>query len=326
MTDCLVFNHHSLPFDHADIAERAVPDFLKTCIEAKNAGLGTILADQKVDRFWYRLELAPGFFWQNWYDRHQDDEHRDIIRAFRSIATQSPFFNVDDIADGADLFEASLNGCKNYSAVSAAAWHESPLVSFATRDPWNISPLSITITRLNLTTTEIENKDAEIQNFYSHAILSGCLPDLLRRRNAALRSGKEVVDGFGELYPAISLCGKAPQQLNNWSSSLTVLEQVKESLTVLNDFSSRWKDNQFVEYRNEFLRALGLSFQVSGESQTVRDNPRLRREREFWLPRGNQEFFELHVKISFGYRLHFFPDSEVRQIYVGYIGPHLRLK
>ncbi len=326
MTDCLVFNHHSLPFDHSDIAERAVPDFLKTCIEAKNAGLRTILVDQEVDGFWYRLELAPGFFWQNWYERHQSAENRDIIRAFRAIATQSPFFDIDDIADGADLFETTLGGCKDYSAVSAAAWHESPLVSFATRQPWNMSPLSVTITRLNPVTAEIEDEDANIQNFYNYSVLSRYLPDLLRRRNAALESGKEIFNRFNELYPAISLCGKAAQQLNNWSASLTVLEQVKGSLTVLNAFSSKWQNNQFAEYRNESLRDLGLSFQVSGESHTVRDNPRLRREREFWLPRGNQEFFELHVKMSFGYRMHFFPDNVTRQIYVGYIGPHLRLR
>ena len=326
MTDCLVFNHHSLPFDHSDTAERAVPDFLKTCIEAQNAGLRTILVDQAVDRFWYRLELAPGFFWQNWYDRHQDDDNRDIIRAFRSIATQSPFFNIDDIADGSDLFEAWLDGCKDYGAVSAAAWHESPLVGFATGPPWNMSPLSVTITRLNPATAEIENEDAEILNFYHSSILHRHLPVLISHRNASLASGKEIANRFDELYPAISLCGKAAQQLNNWSAPLTVLEQVKDALTVLNDFSSKWQNNQVAEYRNDALRDLGLSFQVSGESQTVRANPKLRREREFWLPRGNQEFFELHVKMSFGYRMHFFPDNETRHIYVGYIGPHLRLR
>ena len=326
MTDCLVFNHHSLPFDQSDIAERAVPDFLKTCIEARNVGLKTILVDREVDRFWYRMELAPGFFWQNWYEHHQDDEHRDIIRAFRSIATQSPFFNVDDIADGADLFETSLDGCKDYSAVTAAAWHQSPLVSFATREPWDLSPLLVTIIRMNPSTAEIENEDAEIQNFYNSSILSQYLPDLLSARNSSLESGKEIVHRFDEFYPALSLCGKTVQQLNNWSASLTVLDQVKESLTVLNTFSSKWQSNQIVEYISDTLTDLGLSFQVSGESRTVRNNPRLRREREFWLPSGRQEYFEQHIKLSLGYRLHFFPDSETQQIYVGYIGPHLRLR
>ena len=27
-----------------------------------------------------------------------------------------------------------------------------------------------------------------------------------------------------------------------------------------------------------------------------------------------------------GYRLHFYPDSDTKKVYVGYIGPHLRLK
>lgn len=326
MTDSLVFNHHSLPFNHPDTAEKAVPDFLKSCIKAKNAGLKTILVDHGVDTSWYRLELAPEYFLQNWYERQKDDENCDIIRAFRSIATQSPFFNANDISDGADLFEVSLDGCKDYTALSAAAWHESPLVSFGTRELWIISPLLITISRLNPATTEIENNNAEIHNFYNYSVLSLFLPELQARRNASLESGKEIVNRFKELYPGVLLCGKATQQLGNWSASLTVLDQVKQVLTTLSEFSQKWQKGEIDEYRAQILRDLGLAFQVSGESQTVRNTPKLRREREFWLPSGRQEFFEQHIKLTFGYRFHFFPDTTTRRIYLGYIGPHLRLR
>jgi hypothetical protein len=30
-----------------------------------------------------------------------------------------------------------------------------------------------------------------------------------------------------------------------------------------------------------------------------------------------------HIKMSFGYRLHFYPDNETGEIFIGYIGPHL---
>lgn len=326
MTNCLVFNHHSLPFDHRDAAESAVPNFLKMCIEAKNVGIRIILVDQAIDRSWFRLELATGYFWQDWHDQHQKGKYLDIIRAFRSIATQTPFFSDDDINNGADLFDVSLDGNSNYSAIRAAAWHESSMAGFGTRPPWDSSPLQVIITRMNPKTSEIEDSNSEIINFYSYSVFWDHLPKILEQRNASLSSGKEVVNRLVEFYPKVILCGKATQQLNNWSASTTILTQVKKSLLSLSHFALKWRNGEFTNYSTDALRESGLAFQVSSESETVRANPTLRREREFWLPCGRKEYFEQHIKMSHGYRLHFYPDSETGEIFVGYIGPHLKLK
>ena len=326
MKNCLIFNHHSLPFDTRDAADRAMPEFLKICIEAKNAGLTTILADQTVDPSWFRVELAHGYYWQNWHEQQAGAGDRDAIRAFRSIATQSPFFNMQDAGDGVDLFEVSLCGRKDYIAVCAAVWHEAPMASFETREPWSDSPLKVQVSRLNVETEEFECENVQIQNFYSYAVFHRHLPELLDRRDASVASGKEIGKRLEELYPGVLLCGKAPQQLNNWSASLTILEQVKHSLLILSQFTVKWQRGEISEYRAETLRDCGLRFEVSRESTTVRNTPKLRSEREFWLPTGSQEYFEQHIKLSSGYRIHFYPDSETHQIYIGYIGPHLRLR
>jgi hypothetical protein len=326
MTDRLIFNHHSLPFAHRDNAEAAVPDFLKTCIEAKNEGLKTILVDQSIDSAWFRLELAPAYAWQDWYDQHADGKNRDTARAFRSIATQTPFFSSSELSEGADLFEVSLNGNSDFVAVTAAGWHHSPLVSFNTGAPWNASPLQVTVNQLNATTEEMESELSEILNFYTHSVFEQYLPELKAQRNASLASGKEIVTRLKELFPGVVLCGKATQQLNNWSGSATILNQVTASFSVLSQFAQLWSNGQVQEYRAETLRDLGLQFKVSGESQTVKNTPKLRKQREFWLPSGKQEFFEQHIKMSEYYRVHFFPDNETRQIMVGYIGKHLRLR
>lgn len=325
MTDCLVFNHYSLPFDNRDTAEKAIPDFLKTCIGAKNAGLKTILIDQTIDSSWFRLELSPGYFWQNWHEQHQTGTNLDAIRAFRSIATQSPFFSTNDIADGAYLFDVSYDGNSDYATISAAAWHESPMTSFATRSPWNTSPIQICISRMDSETAVIVNENRDIHNFYNYSIFLDYLPTLLEKRNASLSSGREIVNKLHDFYPGIFLCGKAAQQLNNWSCSLSILDQVKLSMEKLSQFVSEWEKGNFLYYRSESLREIGLPFQVSGESERVNNCPRLREEREFWLPCGHREFFEQHIKMSSGYRLHFYPDSENKKIYIGYIGPHLKL-
>ena len=325
MMGCLVFNHHSLPFEHKDQASVAILDFLKTCIEAQNVGLRTVLVDQTLDESLFRVELAPGYFWQDWYNLSLAEENREAARAFRSIVTKSPLFSIGDIDNGVDLFDVSLNDESGYTAVRAAAWHGAPLVSFETRAPWDTSPLLVKISQMNPETVEIEVTDSEIPNFYSHSVFSVYLPQLREQQNLLLSSGKAIVKYFGEFYPGVELCGKAPQQLNNWSASLTILNQIKKSLTALSGFSQSWQRGEVDDYTSQSLENFGLSFRVTGESETVRNKPALRKEREFWLPCGRQEFFEQHIKMSSGYRLHFYPDHATRQVYVGYVGPHLKL-
>ena len=327
MMDSLIFNHHSLPFNHRDAVDAAIPDFLKTCIEAKNLGHRTILVDRVVDSSWFRIELANGYFWQDWYQKNQTaGPNLDLIRAFRSIATNSPFFSLDDIKDGVELFEVNLNGNTGFSAIQAAAWHKAPLISFNTGSPWNRFLLKVSVSRINPDTYELETDNLELENFYGYSVFAENSHNLKARRQDALSSGREILTQFNELYPNVVLCGKADQQLNNWSASITILNQVKQSLAALNHFSQQWKLGEIDFYSPEILRKTGLPYKVSPESATVTNNPKLRRKREFWLPCGRQEFFEQHIKLTTGYRLHFYPEIGSRNIFVGYIGPHLPLK
>jgi hypothetical protein len=324
MTSSLVFNHHSLPFGVVSDADKAIPDFLKVCIKSQNMGFATIIVDNAVDPNWFRLELAKGYFWQDWYEKNKNTKNINIIRAFRSIATKQPFFSIEDIEDDVDLFDVSFNEDSSFSALRAAAWHEAPLASLPTRAPWLGSPLQVTVKTLD-EAGEIVNQLINILNFYSLESFENEVAALCQQRNSLVKSGKELFDMQEQLFPNLTFCGTAPQQLNQWSASKTILEQVKESLSSLNSFCEKWADETYDRYRHELLQEVGLNHKVSGESDKVMKDPRLRRQREFWLPEGRKEFFENHVKLSNGYRLHFFVDNQAKHIYVGHIGPHLKL-
>jgi hypothetical protein len=324
--DCLIFNDHCLPLGHQSCVDETISDFLKTCISARNMGFKTILVDQHIDPSWYRIELNNGYFFRDWFCQQKTKVNREIVRAFLSIATHSPFFSTDDIADDVDLFEVLFNGFDQFVALRAAAWHDAPLVGFMTRAPWTATPLHVTIHQLNPATSEIASESRELQNYYSYSVFEQQIPRLQERRNAALNSGNELLAHFEDFYPKLILCGEAMSQLSRWSASPTLFNQVKESLAALSLFAQKWHLNEFTQYTPENVRSVGLEFQLSGESSTVSNTPKLRKEREFWLPSGRMEYFEQHVKLTSGYRLHFFPDNTTREIYVAYIGPHLRLK
>jgi len=328
MNFLLIFNHHSLPFASADLADSAIPEFLKICVRASTLGLSPILLDESMDNRWFRLRLSEGYYWQDWYNQNKNSKNIaliDLIRAFRNISTRQPLFSSEDIGDDSELFEVRLNGDSSYSALRAAAWYDAPISSFPTQFPWTVSPIDVRVNTIN-ENLDFETKTHNIINFFSLEFLRSVESEVLQRRDTAIQSGKELYIRRQEYYPSLCFCGKAEEQLSNWSYSLTFLAQIKESLTALNSFAKVWSDLEVAEYSDRGLRNAGLSHKVSGESASVLNNRYLRKEREFWLPTGRKVVFEKHIKISNGFRIHFYPDNESRIIYVGYIGPHLKLK
>ncbi len=190
-------------------------------------GFVTIIVDETVDPDWFRLELAEGYFWQDWYRKNQHGEDIDIIRVFRSMATKQPFFSREDIEDDVDLFDVRFNDDSSFLALRAAAWHEAPLVSLPTGDPWLDSPLQVTVETLD-EAGKVVSQLLNILNFYSLESFENEAAALRQHRNSLVNSGKELLEKQEQLFPNITFCGTAPQQLHRWSASKTILEQVKE--------------------------------------------------------------------------------------------------
>jgi len=320
----LIFNHHSLPFSSKKFVEDSITEFLKICIKCRNIGFNTILVDDAVDANWFRLELYKGYYWQDWYNKHNDNVNRDLARAFRSIKINQPLFSVEDIDNHIDLYEIDFQGDTKFSALRAASWNDSPITSFPTTEFWKNSPLSVIKRTINQG-GEIEEESGEIVNLYSLEVFESSRQTFLSDRNESISQGMDIYNKWDNFFPNLKNCGKVQEQLLHWSASNTILAQVLESLTKLNSFSEKWIGGDILAYTHQSLKEFGLNHQVSGESQSVRNDSSLKKEREFWLPNGVKVFFENHIKISNGYRIHFYPDSESKEIFIGYIGKHLKL-
>jgi hypothetical protein len=162
-----------------------------------------------------------------------------------------------------------------------------------------------------------------ITNWYALSVIEGMAEALRNERDASIRSGGDMWERRAGLFPLLIFCGDAVSQLQTGLHTQTIVNQVCESLHFLNMFVEKWQSGEINQYTHDALRTLGMPHEVSGEKEDVRNNPRLRNAREFWLESGEKEFFENHVKLSSGFRIHFYPDSRQRCIHVGYIGPHL---
>lgn len=316
-----IFNHHSLPFDSSSQAVNAIPDFLKMCLMAKRLGFDTILLDETQDTSWFRIELAEGYFFQDWYNSRGKNE--DAIRAFRSIATKSPLFTLDDLGEVLAFFEVKEATSRiDYSTLRAAAWFEGPISSFPTREPWNRTPIAVIIKRMD-EDGELSQCSRDIPNWHSLSAIAGMEEALQKERVAAIRSGGDIWAERHSLFPLLEFCGESASQIQSGLHTSTIVHQVRESLRYLNLFMERWRSNEIESYTHDALRSIGMPHRVSGESASVRADPHKRSAREFWLSSGEKVFFENHVKLSSGFRIHFHPDPVARSIHVGHVGRHL---
>ncbi|MCI5180345.1 MAG: hypothetical protein D3911_13670 [Candidatus Electrothrix sp. AW3_4] len=324
MSHPLIFNHHSLPLNSIRDIHPAVSEFLKICLQAHRIGFRVILVGETVAKDWFRLELVEGYFWQNWHDQYRKNpKYRENIRAFRSIKTNQPLFSAEDSARDVELFDARLPETEEtLPALKAAAWHESPLLSFPTRPPWTSSPITVVIEQPS-DSDDFVSSTGKLCNLYSVEQFEQEKARLQEKVQSRILSGIDLLEQSNTLYPCLCFCGKSEAQLKSWFYPISLLEQVKDALDILNIFAEHRRTGSIPKYTHDTLRQLGLKNEVSGESGSVRKNPKLKKAREFYLPTGEKFFFENHIKIGQEIRIHFFVQPKSHTVFIGYIGKHL---
>lgn len=133
---------------------------------------------------------------------------------------------------------------------------------------------------------------------------------------------------------------KAVELDDEWKGS-TWAAKVWDCLSALNDYSALRRSNGFSGTFREYCsnvppgaRGYPSTRVAMVESESVRNNPRMRQERVLPVPREISRtgtvFMESHVKIdsagATSPRVHFFDDTagETGKVVVGYVGRHLR--
>ena len=229
-----------------------------------------------------------------------------------------------DIESVGDTVEVGLPEEGSGKPVLLAAFYfETFLASFTALAAWANSHIKVWVLDLDATP---EQRDEALLNLSDSASLGVHGDELKQRRNALLSSAKDIWLQRADLFPHLTLLpNQIGTSLQGWSARQDVLLKARDALNVLESFSDKWLAGEYVEYRHEYLRDLGLAAEVSGESDSVANDPKKKKERMFWLDDGRQVYCENHIKLPDGYRLHFYADASNKRIYVAYLGPHLTL-
>lgn len=325
MSNGIVLNHHSLPFASKKDAEKGLLVFFKVLKDCRNFGLKLLLVDESQDKSLMNLELTNGYFVRNWYTTaEKEPELTDWCRLLRLLETKQPLFETVDVERVSDTFEVGLLGENAGKQVLLAAFYfKNFLASFTALTAWTQSHIGVWIFELD---TMPEQREGTLLNLCDDASLAVHGEELKRRRNELISNARDIWFQRSELLPHLSLlANQIGTALQNWSARQDVLLKAREALCVLDTFCAKWNAGEYTDYRHDYLRELGLAAEVSGESKSINDDPKKKKERVFWLEDGRQIYCENHVKLPNGYRMHFYPDVDKKHIYVAYLGPHIVL-
>lgn len=127
--------------------------------------------------------------------------------------------------------------------------------------------------------------------------------------------------GFWErremLFPNIILCGDVQGQIERIGDS-GHFNQVVDKLREFNNAVKAWEEGNFN------YKAINRDYPLRISPESDSTMAKYGNERRFSLPDGRRESFELHIKTG-DLRFHFYPDNNDKQVYIGYIGPHLSI-
>lgn len=136
---------------------------------------------------------------------------------------------------------------------------------------------------------------------------------------ANISSGYDLWEKREKLYPNLIFCNDVKKQIYENPEKFHIIK-IMERLKILQDYFSQSHD---------FYDPKELGLNARTESDTVKNDPNLKKHRLFKLPTGEQKYFFDHIgfsgKFSSG-RIHFFPMAQEQKCYIGYIGKHLPTK
>lgn len=160
----------------------------------------------------------------------------------------------------------------------------------------------------------IIEKEECISNVCDNSDIPSLCELLTETRYEHINSGYDLWENKDELFPNLVICESVKKQLYA-NPSMSHIKPILTKLEILDDYYVNSK------YDKEHLRNI-----VSDESPSVKNDRYLKNLRKFKKPDNTYEYFFKHIRFSgdFSGRIHFFENNKDKQIYIGYIGKHLK--
>ncbi len=297
MVNFSVFNELSLPFMNAEGVDDSFVEFFKCLSSLGKRNLKTLRMDKEFKEF----EIIQGIYFPQYFGQIRYKELQQRVRSFVTngiVIIQSPLLEDEEdenqilgehyTYNGDDLFIGGLACCDMWNTIA---------VSFGSYEKWDKDFIHITRDNDDIAVRHMSTP----RHLSAHEIFFSQIEDELKLEISQKNFWEKREIYFPE---KIIFSKEVKKQIEAMDTTI-----FRQAIGILRDIDSGKK--QITEYS------------YSGESQSVKNDPDLKKFRMFTI-KGEKVYFDNHLKnLSNGYRMYFLEKEE--KIYIGYIGKHLPL-
>lgn len=255
------------------------------------------------------------YSFQSWLnDSAVDQEYKRFLCMYLG-----KYINYIEAIDVDGEFYVDIGG-RNHIGIGCTFAHEAEdiLISRATHDIWKEEYVNGIYSSLD-ENGEIISIESSLININELVPCKKLKKIALDHVFANISSGYDLWDCREELYPNLIFCDSVKVQLYADPERFHIIK-IMERLNILQNYFSQ---------KHDFYQPKELGASARTESETVKNDPDLKKYRLFELPTGEQVYFYDHIgftgKFSAG-RIHFYPMVQEQKCYIGYIGRHLPTK
>jgi len=272
-------------------------EFFKCLSSLGKRNLKTLRMDKEFKEF----EIIQGIYFPQYFGQIRHKELQQRVRSFVTngiVIIQSPLLedeaNANQILgehytyNGDDPFIGGLACCDMWNTIA---------VSFGSYEKWDKDFIHITRDNEDIAVRHMSTP----RHLSAHEIFFSQMEDELKLEISQKNFWEKREIYFSE---KIIFSKEVKKQIEAMDTAI-----FRQAIGILRDIDSGKK--QITEYS------------YSGESQSVKNDPDLKKFRMFTI-KGEKVYFDNHLKnLSNGYRMYFLEKEE--KIYIGYIGKHLPL-
>lgn len=316
-----VFNELSLISKVSSLGDtcKLLEEFVRSCIRVKDLGFEELRFHEDHLPSLYHIPLHDDYTIGSWLEDKRVDE--DLKNRFKEIITSFPVIRDNEISQhevyvNSEFFAHLEEKEHRVWGLGVAALLDTLSISLATHEEWETTNVEIEHYYLEKDFSE-ETQAITVRHFSRYQHLDAHLSWWQQCQEKSLEKSAELWKRRKEFFPNLEFCDEVEIQLRNLGVSKTLL-QIIDRLRALDNYVANWTKGSF----NYTEANQNTNLRISPESEsTLRKFGVLRK---FSIPEQGKKTFDLHIKTG-DLRFHFYPDENLRKVYIGYIGKHLRI-
>lgn len=307
-----ILNEHSLPIGRTNETE-CLTAFFDVYKKAAKQNFKHIRISQNMDSHWYEIPISESRTIRNWISRQEKDYSTRLKNLISSTCT--PVFTKEDIeaknrASLSDFYYETTQ----VPILGATYLLKQLSFSFNSNNNWNKSFFKLI--HQELIGDEIVEKEVGVNNVTNENHWDEHFNSILEERSNCILNGRDKALYITKEMPFILFTKDACKQLEKEKSS-TFLSEIWGDLLCLNKICENSENISLQHLKDQ------SGINMSDESDTVKNNPKLKRYR-MKMYNGVRYFFGYHLKNFQGNkRVHFIIEDG--KIIIGYLGEHLPL-